>query len=128
MIIVLSYGEAPFPFEDYGIVELDLDLGAYFPQPGLIGCDGKLSRICMEIVFIFRSKHRNFITAGSKIGSYVVMQAILNQGDVVVLHEPSWVSYAEHARLCGCFVEYVGLDKIHYRTKTLTKIQKLCLI
>ena len=47
------------------------------------------------------------ITAGSKLGCYIVFKSILNAGESILLHEPAWVTYSEHARLCGAKTNYV---------------------
>jgi aspartate aminotransferase/aminotransferase len=47
------------------------------------------------------------VTAGSKIGSYIALQTMLNTGDGILLHEPSWVSYQEHAKLSNSFITFM---------------------
>ena len=47
------------------------------------------------------------VTAGSKIGSYIALQTMLNDGDGVLLHEPSWVSYQEHAKLSNSSITFM---------------------
>lgn len=41
------------------------------------------------------------VTAGSKAAIYFAMMAVLNQGDEVLIHEPTWVSYPEQVKLLG---------------------------
>ena len=47
------------------------------------------------------------VGAGSKILSYYICQTFLKCGDSILLHEPSWVSYREHAKLCGAKTKYI---------------------
>ena len=41
------------------------------------------------------------ISAGSKPIIYMLMQAVLNNGDEVLVHEPAWLSYKEQIKLAG---------------------------
>jgi aspartate aminotransferase/aminotransferase len=50
------------------------------------------------------------VTAGSKIAIYLVMLALLDPGDEVVIQEPAWLSYQEHARLVGAVPRFVPYD------------------
>ncbi len=40
------------------------------------------------------------VTAGSKAAIHFSMMSVLNPGDEVILHEPTWVSYPEQIKLC----------------------------
>ena len=40
------------------------------------------------------------VTAGSKAAIYFAMMSVLNPGDEVIIHEPTWVSYPEQVKLC----------------------------
>lgn len=46
------------------------------------------------------------ITDGAKFGLYLILQALINDGDEVLLPSPYWVSYVEQIRLAG------GIPKI----------------
>jgi aminotransferase len=41
------------------------------------------------------------MTVGSKAAIYFAMMAVLNPGDEVLIHEPTWVSYPEQVKLLG---------------------------
>jgi len=41
------------------------------------------------------------MTVGSKAAIYFSMMAVLNPGDEVIIHEPTWVSYPEQVKLLG---------------------------
>ncbi|MDF7626890.1 pyridoxal phosphate-dependent aminotransferase [Lactobacillaceae bacterium L1_55_11] len=41
------------------------------------------------------------VTAGAKLSLYVLMQVLVNPGDVVVTANPEWVSYVEQVKLAG---------------------------
>lgn len=50
------------------------------------------------------------ITAGSKIAIFMAMQATLNPQDEVLIHEPAWLSYVEHARLVDARPDFIPFD------------------
>lgn len=41
------------------------------------------------------------VTTGAKYGLYAVFQALINDGDEVIIPSPYWVSYTEHVKLAG---------------------------
>ena len=109
--IILSYGEAPFSLPDVDFSQLDHKKGAHYSES--------------QGVPEFRDEVANFhnhsygtniteadivISAGSKILSYLACLTCLDPGDLVLLHEPAWVSYQEHARLAGASVEFMPYE------------------
>ena len=108
--IVLSYGEAPFTFDSLSLADVDFNSGAHYSDSrGVLGFREKLLsyyRISYKAELLV---DQFMITAGSKIGSYIALQTILNEGDAILLHEPSWVSYQEHAKLCGASTSFIPM-------------------
>ncbi len=51
------------------------------------------------------------ITAGAKMALFLVMLAVLEEGDEVLLPTPYWVTYPEHIMLCGAKVVQVPLKE-----------------
>ncbi len=101
-VIVLSLGEAYFdiplfPMDDLpypqiyhythsrGIPELREKLCEYYERYHGVSVDPE-----KEII----------VTAGSKAAIHFSMMSVLNPGDEVILHEPTWVSYPEQIKLC----------------------------
>ena len=101
-VIVLSLGEAffeipLFPMDDLpypqiyhythsrGIPELREKVCEYYQQYHGVTIDPE-----KEII----------VTAGSKAAIHFSMMSVLNPGDEVILHEPTWVSYPEQIKLC----------------------------
>ena len=111
--IILSYGEAPFRVPEIKLDTKYWDSGCHYTD----GLGHPLFR--KEIAEYEATVHsatvdpeKNIlVSAGSKVISYFISLAYLNPGDRIVLHEPSWVSYQEHARLCGAETLFVGLDE-----------------
>lgn len=107
-IITLSLGEAffdipIFPFDwsrgyhysdSQGIPELREKIREYYEH--------RYDRLVQDDCIL--------ISAGSKPIIFMAMQAILDPGDVVAIHEPAWLSYQEQARLCGAKVVFIPHD------------------
>jgi aspartate aminotransferase/aminotransferase len=101
-VIVMSLGEAffdipLFPMDDLphpavyhyshsrGIPELREKLAGHFKKAYDVPIDPE-----SEIL----------ITAGSKAAIHMALMSILDPGDEVLIHEPTWVSYPEQIKLC----------------------------
>ena len=54
------------------------------------------------------------LTPGGKFGIYLAIQALINQGDEVIILSPSWVSYAPIVSACGGMPVSVELDYDDY--------------
>jgi len=107
--IILSYGEAPFIFKNLNFNNIDINQGAHYSSS--MGILSLRERICNHLNQEYGAKLNpdNFmITAGSKLASYIALKAILETGDFIILHEPSWVSYQEHAKFCGANTEFLS--------------------
>lgn len=50
------------------------------------------------------------ITAGSKVAIFMAMQATVNPGEEILIHEPAWLSYEEQARLVGASPRFIPFD------------------
>ena len=111
--IILSYGEAPFD-----PIEIDFKFEIQKAGAHYSGSKGvpKLRRIIVEelnsnIDAELSSEDNILLTAGSKMGSYLAFLALVDPGDVVVLHEPAWVSYREHARLISAETRFISYQE-----------------
>ena len=108
--IVLSYGEAPFIFDSLSLADVDFNSGAHYSDSrGVLSFREKLLTYYRNKYQTELSVDQFMVTAGSKIGSYIALQTILNEGDAILLHEPSWVSYQEHAKLCGASTSFIPI-------------------
>ena len=113
--IVLSYGEAPFVFNNLSLADTDFNLGAHYSESkGVEHLRDKLCDYYRTQYLAGISKDQIMVTAGSKIGSYIALQTILDECDEILLHEPSWVSYQEHAKLCGGSATFIPITTTVY--------------
>jgi aspartate aminotransferase/aminotransferase len=108
--IVLSYGEAPFTFSDLSLADTDFNNGAHYSDSRGVDAFREKLRSYYSTEYLAELSIDHFmVTAGSKIGSYIALQTILDDGDAILLHEPSWVSYQEHAKLCGATASFIPI-------------------
>lgn len=117
-VVVLSLGEAffdlpafPFPATYH-----------YGSSRGLADLRGKLAAAYYGVPV--DPAREIILTPGSKLAIYMVLAALLDPGDEVVILEPAWVSYREQVRLCRGHPVHVpvGGDPADYvgpRTKVL---------
>ena len=107
--ITLSYGEAPFKFDGaFNFENTDFNEGAHYSDSrGVLHFREKLRDYYFTEYKVKLSVDDFMVTAGSKIGSYIALQTMLNDGDGVLLHEPSWVSYQEHAKLSNSSITFM---------------------
>jgi aspartate aminotransferase/aminotransferase len=111
--IILSYGEAPFKIRPLYLAKDSWDRGAHYSEGcGVPELRQEISNYSKKNYLFSSSASQNImITAGSKIASYYISQLFLNPGDSIVLHEPSWVSYQEHAKLSGASTKFIPFDE-----------------
>ena len=41
----------------------------------------------------------------------MAMKAILNEGDEVLVHEPAWLSYEEHVKICNAKIKFITYEE-----------------
>ena len=111
-VITLSLGEAFFEIPALGF---DADM---FRK----GCHYSESRGLPELRNIICNYYREhyganvdpqkeiIISAGSKPLIYMAFQAVLNQGDEVLIHEPAWLSYPEEVKLANGVPLFIPYD------------------
>ena len=101
-VIVLSLGEA---FFDIPLFPMD-DLP--FPQIYHYTHSRGIPELREKICDYYHNTHgvhvdpekEIIVTAGSKAAIHFSMMSVLNPGDEVIVHEPTWVSYPEQVKLC----------------------------
>jgi aminotransferase len=111
-VVVLSLGEAFFNIPLYDFSELDVGkCYHYSDSQGIPELRGKIAS--------YYGKHYDapvdperelLITAGSKAAIFMAMQATMNPGDELLIHEPAWLSYQEQARLVGATPRFIPFD------------------
>ncbi|MFB9276309.1 pyridoxal phosphate-dependent aminotransferase [Cohnella cellulosilytica] len=111
-IVTLSLGEAFFDIPMFDFNQLNVEKCYHYSESNGIP---ELRRKITEFYLKQYKAEINYqneilITAGSKPVIYMAMQAVLNSGDEVLIHEPAWLSYQEQARLVDVTPKFIPFD------------------
>jgi aspartate aminotransferase/aminotransferase len=111
-IVVLSLGEAFFDIPLFDFRKLDINKAYHYSD----------SRGIPELRAKIADYYRRYygapvdpqtellISAGSKPILYMALLCTLDPGDELLVHEPAWLSYQEHARLIGATPKFIPYD------------------
>jgi len=111
-VISLGVGEpdfvTPWTVRESGIFSLEEGQTMYTSNSGLFELREELSHHLNKTLDLSYDPHDEIlITAGASEAVDLVMRALLEPGDVVLVPDPSYVSYAPCAILAGASVNYV---------------------
>jgi aspartate aminotransferase len=73
----------------------------YPPAGGIPPLREALSEKLLKVNGIKYSPSEIVVTVGAKLALFLIFQAVINEGDEVLLPTPYWVTYEEQIRLCG---------------------------
>lgn len=111
-VVVLSLGEAFFEIPLFDFNKLDVSKTYHYSD----------SRGIPELRAKIADYYRRYygatvdpasellISAGSKPIIYMALLCAVDPGDEVLIHEPGWLSYQEHARLIGATPRFIPYD------------------
>jgi aminotransferase len=111
-VISLGVGEpdfvTPWAVRESGIFSLEEGQTMYTSNAGLLELREELSHhLSVTLGLSYNPSNEILITAGASEAVDLVMRAVLDPGDVVLVPDPSYVSYAPCAILAGASVRYV---------------------
>lgn len=115
-ITTLSLGEAYFDIPLFDFSEIDTKKGNHYSESiGLYDLRKKIAEYYLknygaEVDF----EKEILISAGSKPIIFMIMQAILNEGDEVLMPEPAWLSYPEQVKLANGTPKFIPYQKSIY--------------
>lgn len=111
-IITLSLGEAFFDIPSYSFDEINFVQGYHYSDS--MGLPELRKKILNYYNYNYSAKIPNIknimVSSGSKAIIYMVMEAVLNPGDEVLIHEPAWLSYQEQAKLADAVPRFIPYD------------------
>ncbi len=121
-VIDLAGGEPDFPTPDRICMEAVRYMAEGFTHyaigPGIPELCNAIAKKLQEENDIACSPDEIIVTPGGKYAIYISMMAILNEGDEVIILDPSWVSYEPITFACGAVPVHVHLDhKENYRIR-----------
>ena len=111
-VISLGVGEpdfvTPWTVRESGIFSLEQGQTMYTSNAGLLELREELSHhLAKSLGLSYDPAKEILITSGASEAVDLVMRAVLEPGDVVLVPDPSYVSYAPCAILAGASVRYV---------------------
>lgn len=111
-ITALSLGEAYFDIPMYDFKKLDVEKCYHYSESqGYLPLREKLCEFYKNYYNSQINPQKEIlISAGSKPIIFMAMQAVLNQGDEGLIHEPAWLSYQEQLRLVGADAKFIPYD------------------
>lgn len=111
-IISLSLGEAYFDIPMFDFKKLDFVKGYHYADSqGIPELRNKIASFYKKTYNTYiDADNELLISAGSKPIIFMAMQATLNAGDEVLIHEPAWLSYPEQAKLVGATPRFIPYD------------------
>lgn len=112
-VVALSLGEAFFdiPLMDFG--KLDPEQAFHYSDSrGLPELRTKIAQYYLNHYgAAVDPESEILISAGSKPIIFMCMAALVDPGDEVLIHEPAWLSYQEHAQLVGAVPKFIPFDQ-----------------
>ncbi len=130
-IATLSLGEAFFDIPEFSFKNIDFVKGYHYSDS--LG----LPELRKKIMNYYNSKYdaqikdidEILISSGSKAIIFMAMQAVLNDGDEVLIHEPAWLSYEEQVKLVGASPRFLSYDcKVEEFPSFFTEKTKLLIL
>ncbi len=108
-ILVLSLGEAFFDIPRFSFDAIDFEKGYHYSESrGLYELRKKIAEFYkLQYEAEINPDDEIIISAGSKPLIYMAFQAVLNEGDEVLIHEPAWLSYPEEVKLAGGVPKFI---------------------
>ncbi|MDR3542859.1 MAG: aminotransferase class I/II-fold pyridoxal phosphate-dependent enzyme [Desulfosporosinus sp.] len=128
-VISLGVGEpdfvTPWTVRESGIFSLEQGQTMYTSNAGLFELRDELAHhLSVTMGLSYKPLDEILITAGASEAVDLVMRAVLNPGDVVLVPNPSYVSYGPCATLAGATVHYIpthAKDDFRLRVEDLTQ-------
>lgn len=117
-VISLGVGEpdfvTPWTVRESGILSLEQGQTMYTSNAGLLELREQLClHLSSTLGLSYEPSNEILITAGASEAVDLVMRAVLEPGDVVLVPDPSYVSYAPCAILAGASVRYVPTHAVN---------------
>jgi aspartate aminotransferase len=109
-VIDFGVGEPDFntpePIKQAGIAAISGNFTRYTPNTGIPDLKAAIRTSYAAEQGVEPAENEIIVSAGSKFSAFVLMQAVLDPGDEVILPKPYWVSYPEMAIFCGATPVY----------------------
>ncbi|HEX7503551.1 MAG TPA: aminotransferase class I/II-fold pyridoxal phosphate-dependent enzyme, partial [Acidobacteriota bacterium] len=110
VILDFGAGEPDFPtpenIKNAGVAAIQNNFTKYTPTAGIAELK-KAIQASYQAEQAYGAKESQIVVSpGSKYGLFLVLQAVIDPGDEVIVPLPYWVSYPEMVKFCGGLVVY----------------------
>ena len=126
-VVSFGAGEPDFDTPDYikeaAIKALMAGQTKYTAATGIIELKRAIVEKLQEENGLNYSPEQIIINIGAKHSVYVVMQAVLDPGDEVILPTPYWVTYTESIKLAGAVPKIIQTDRVDDYKITPTQLR-----
>jgi aspartate aminotransferase len=127
-IIALGAGEPDFNTPNY-IIEAAYDAAKkgktkYTATAGLAELKQAIVDTLKQDQNLVYKPNQIIVSSGAKNALYLVFQALLNEGDEVLIPSPYWVSYPEQVKLAGGVPVFVEGHEINHFKVTVEQLKK----
>lgn len=128
-VISLGVGEpdfvTPWTVRESGIFSLEQGQTMYTSNAGILELRQELARyLALTLGLIYNPESEILVTVGASEAVDLAMRALLSPGDVALVPDPSYVSYAPCAIMTGADVRYVptrASEQFRLRVEDLAK-------
>lgn len=104
-VISFAAGEPDFNTPDHikeaGLRAITNNQTRYTPAVGIVPLREAICDRLLKDTGIHYAANQICVTSGAKHNVYIALQAIVNEGDEIILPAPYWVTYAEAIRMAG---------------------------
>ena len=111
VILDFGAGEPDFPtpenIKNAGIAAIQNNFTKYTPTSGIAELKKAIQRVLPGRNRDLPPAEKQIVVSpGSKYGLFLLLQAVIDPGDEVIIPRPYWVSYPEMVKFCGGRVVY----------------------
>jgi aspartate aminotransferase len=112
VILDFGAGEPDFPtpenIKTAGITAIKNNFTKYTPTSGIAELKKAIQLIYLQEQGFAATEKQIVVSPGSKYSLFILLQAIIDPGDEVIIPCPYWVSYPEMVKFCGGRVVYAN--------------------
>jgi aspartate aminotransferase len=110
VILDFGAGEPDFPtpenIKNAGIAAIKNNFTKYTSTSGITELKKAIQHVYLQEQGFAATEKQIVVSPGSKYSLFLLLQAVINPGDEVIIPRPYWVSYPEIVKFCGGRVIY----------------------
>jgi aspartate aminotransferase len=110
VILDFGAGEPDFPtpenIRNAGIAAIRNNFTKYTSTSGITELKKAIQHVYLQEQGFAAGEKQIVVSPGSKYSLFLLLQAVINPGDEVIIPRPYWVSYPEMVKFCGGSVVY----------------------